>query len=228
MGFDPEELDQTLLVIQSAGNLEKDMERIRSEVQAFGDVVLVILDTSAALFVGDNENDPIQMLKHALKQRKLTMLPGRPCVIALNHPPKAASGPEQLLPRGGGGYLNETDGNFTLCTTALMDKRGRMLPTVMAQLVTDADLVASEEKLLFQDNRLLTAVRARPEGSIAEWAVDCGWMLRGKDGQPDAPYRSLVHRVLIRLVKDKMLTKEGRGYTLTKAGKAAASTVPAR
>jgi hypothetical protein len=258
MGFDPEELAGTFLVIQSVGDIEKHMERIRSEVIAFGDVVLVILDTSAALFVGDNENDPIQMLKHALTQRKLTTLPGRPCVVALNHPIKNASNPEQLLPRGGGGYLNETDGNFTLWahgdrmadfyyagkfrgpdfekitfrmvtinTTALLDKRGRILPTVMAQMVTDADLAASEEKLLFQDNRLLAAIRARPEGSIAEWAVDCGWMLRGKDGHPDTPYRSLAHRVLTRLVKDKMLAKEGRGYILTKAGKAAASTVPA-
>jgi hypothetical protein len=45
--------------------------------------------------------------------RKLTSLPGSPTVIALTHPTK---NPERdnLLPRGGGAFLNETDGNLTL------------------------------------------------------------------------------------------------------------------
>jgi hypothetical protein len=221
-------------------------------------VALVILDTSVALFQGDDENDAKQMLDHAHTQRKLCDLPGRPCVIALCHPVKNANSPEQLLPRGGGSYLNETDGNFTLwarddsltdlswtgklrgpdfekitfrlptvLTMKLMDKKGRMLPTVMAEIVTDADIAEAEAKALFQDNRLLAVIREHPEGSIAEWAANCGWTLKGKAGAPDKPNRSLVQRAVACLVKDKLLVKEGRGYALTKAGKAAAGTVSA-
>jgi hypothetical protein len=133
-----------------------------------------------------NENAPIEMLNHARTQRKLTELPGRPCVIALNHPIKNVTSPDQLKPRGGGGYLNETDGNFTLwahddklsdfyytaklrgpdfekitfrmaqiTTTKLTDAKGRLMPTVMAQIVTDADIAEVENKSTFQENRLL-------------------------------------------------------------------------
>jgi hypothetical protein len=112
--FEPEELARSFLVVQDAANLEKEMERIRREIEAFGDVALIIVDTSAAFFMGDAENDSTQMLNHARTQRRLTDLPGRPCVISLNHPIKGAASPEQLKPRGGGAYLNETDGNFTL------------------------------------------------------------------------------------------------------------------
>jgi hypothetical protein len=172
-------------------------------------VALIILDTSAALFVGDN----VQMIKHAKTQRSLTQLTGRPCVIALNHPTKKVTSPDQLLPRGGGGYLNEVDGNFTLwacgdrlsdfhttgklrgpdfekitfhMTTvtpmALMDAKGRLTPTVMAQLVTEADIAESETKTRIQEDRLLRAINANPKASITALAAACGWMFKGEDG----------------------------------------------
>jgi hypothetical protein len=240
MDFDPEEFAQTLLIIEDVADIEKEFKRIQREIEPFGDAALIILDTSAALFVGEDENNPIEMLKHARTQRKLIALPGRPCVIALNHPIKRPSGPEQLLPRGGGGYLNEVDGNFTLwardgklsdfhwtgklrgpdfemitfrmeeiTTMNLVDSKGRLMPTVMARLVTDADIEDSEEKAIFQENRLLKAISAKPEASIAELAQAFGWMLKGKDSQPDKPNRSLVQRVLSRVIKDKRVTKEG-------------------
>ena len=254
MGFKPADLAQTFLVIDSVENLEKDMERIRREVAAFGEVVLVILDTSVALFQGDDENDAKQMLDHAHTQRKLCDLPGRPTVIALCHPTKGANTPEQLLPRGGGSYLNETDGNFTLwahddrltdlswtgklrgadferitfrlptvLTTELLDKKGRILPTVMAEIVTDADIAEAEEKSSFQENRLMRAMLANPDGSLADWAQACGWTLAGRGGQPIQPNKALVQRVVGRLLKDKLVAKEGRKYALTKHGKAAVS-----
>jgi hypothetical protein len=45
--------------------------------------------------------------------RSLTTLPGAPCVLALCHPIKNASEPSQLVPRGGGAFLAEIDGNLT-------------------------------------------------------------------------------------------------------------------
>jgi hypothetical protein len=74
-----------------------------------------------------------------------------------------------------------------------------------------------------QDNRLITAMREKPEASLAEWAQACGWMLNGRDGQPDKPNKSLVQRVLVRVMKDKLVAKEGRKYVLTKHGKTTAS-----
>src|SRR5262249_25188564 len=123
MAFNPEELANTFLVIENVADIAKAFDRIKREIEPFGEVALIILDTSAALFVGDDDNNNVQMIRHAKTQRSLTQLMGRPCVIALNHPTKKVTAPDQLLPRGGGGYLNEVDGNFTLwaCGDRLSD-----------------------------------------------------------------------------------------------------------
>jgi hypothetical protein len=209
----------------------------------------VVVDTSAAIFPGDDENNNPQMIAHAKVQRRLCDLPGRPCVLALCHPRKNVSCQEQLLPRGGGGYLNETDGNFTLfthgdklsdlhwtgkfrgpdfekitfhlttiTTTKLTDAKGRLLPTVMAEVVTDAQAEENEEKAVLQENRLLAAMVAMPHGSLADWAQHCGWMLQARPGQPSQPYKSLAQRVMKRLIENKFVTKNGPAYVLTKLG----------
>jgi hypothetical protein len=243
MGFECEELE--LSIIDDVSDISKEFEQIKREAGELGDVAAIVLDTSAALFVGTEENSNTEMLKHAKIQRQLTKLPGRPSVIALNHPVKNPAGPEQLIPRGGSSYLNEVDGNFTLwghddrlsdfhwtgkirgpefekmtfrmitvITMKLADKKGRPMPTVMAQIATDEDINEEEAKAKFQENRLLNAMKKTPEGSIADLAKACGWV--SKDGKP---HKSLVFRVLSRLVKAKLITKVGRGYELTKAGK---------
>jgi hypothetical protein len=63
---------------------------------------------------------------------------------------------------------------------------------------------------------------ARPIASLAELAQDCGWMIKGKDGQPDRPNKSLVQRVLERLKKDKLVVKKGRYFVPTSEGKTVA------
>jgi AAA domain len=256
LGFDPKEFAETFLVIDSVADLAKETDRIRREVATFGEVALVILDTSAALFIGDNENDPIQMLKHALTQRALCGLPGNPCVIALNHPIKRPASADDLLPRGGGGYLNETDGNFTLWahddrltdlywtgklrgpdfekitfrmptihTTDLVDSNGRLMPTVMAEVVTAAQADAVEKASLGQEDRLLQAMLGRLNGSLSDWATDCGWILPAKPGETPQPNKSIVQRIMKRLVDDKLAKKSRGSYALTPAGKKAAIKV---
>lgn len=73
----------------------------------------VNVDTSPAYFGGTEENDNTQIRHHAALLRRLTHLPGRPCVVANCHPTKAARRGE-LLPRGGGAFLAELDANVTL------------------------------------------------------------------------------------------------------------------
>jgi hypothetical protein len=252
IGFDRDALANDFLVIEQLDSLEKDMPRIAKEVEAFGPVALVVIDTSAATFPGDDENNNPQMIAHAKMQRRFCDLPGRPCVLALCHPPKNASNKEQLVPRGGGGYLNETDGNLTalghgdklsdlhwtgkfrgpdfekitfrfitIYTSELADAKGRLLPTVMAEVVTDEQAAENEQKAVWQENRLLAAMIAVPHGSLADWAQHCGWMLQARPGEPAKPNKQLAHRVIVRLIENKYVTQSGRNYTLTKAGLAA-------
>jgi hypothetical protein len=249
IGFDRNALANDFLVIEQLDSLEKDMPRIAKEVEAFGQVALVVIDTSAATFPGDDENNNPQMIAHAKMQRRFCDLPGRPCVLALCHPPKNASSKEQLVPRGGGAYLNETDGNLTalghgeklsdlhwtgkfrgpdfekitfrfstVYTTELSDAKGRVLPTVMAEVVTDEQAAENEEKAVFQENRLLAAMVAKPHGSLTTWAEHCGWTLPAKPGEFAKPNKALTQRVMRRLIDGKLVRKSGRSYELTKDG----------
>jgi hypothetical protein len=251
MEFSRNDLD--MLVIDKVIDLEKNLARIRKEVDEFGsNIALVIIDTSAAMFQGDDENTNPQMLKHAKLQRQLCELPGNPCVLSLVHPTKHVNSPNELLPRGGGAYLDEVDGNFTawgcgerltkfhwtgklrgpdfepiifrlptIYPTNLKDKKGRLIPTVMAEVATNEQLMEADEKNEWQEKRLLAAMAKRPSGSLAEWARDCEWLASAVPGEQPQPNKSLVQRVLGRLVNDGYVKNTGKKYTLTKTGKEA-------
>jgi hypothetical protein len=107
------------LVIPDIQSIQKDWKRVCVELQAIGPVDLIVVDTSIALFSTPDqpeaeENNAAHMYKHALRLRSLGRTPGRPTVLALCHPIKKPNGPEDLLPRGGGSFLNEMDGNLSL------------------------------------------------------------------------------------------------------------------
>ena len=112
MGIDPVTTD--VHFVSDAMHLSKVADRITREVVNNKlQVALVIVDTSAAYFETDNESDPIQALAHAKRLRSLTLLPGGPCVMVLCHPTKNAKD-DELIPRGGSGFVNEVDGNCAL------------------------------------------------------------------------------------------------------------------
>jgi len=58
------------------------------------------------------------------------------------------------------------------------------MPTVMAEVATEAQIAETEQTAELQETRLLAAITANPQGSLAEWAVTCGWFLAGDPGQP--------------------------------------------
>lgn len=240
VGFDPEALE--FLVLENITTIDKrSLSRISAEVAAFGDLALVIVDTSFSLFLGDDENSNAQAGNHARQQRKLTELPGRPCVVTLCHPIKNVMGKESLIPRGGGAFLNEVDGNLcllghenkiselhwmgkirgpdfapvafrmqTILTTKLLDAKGRMLPTVMAEVVSDEQAEEVERKSQAEEDRLLIAIDEKPDGTYVEWGAACGYS------------KSQVGRLVDGLRREKLVMKAGRSHKLTKDGKEAA------
>jgi hypothetical protein len=87
------------------------LDRVAKEVAECGEGALVVVDTSAAYFEGDEVSNT-QQAEHARRLRKLVALPGGPCVLVLCHPVKNAAA-DNLLPLGAGAFLNEIDGNLT-------------------------------------------------------------------------------------------------------------------
>jgi hypothetical protein len=73
----------------------------------------IFVDSNQAYF-GDGEmNGNSESLAHAQAFRRLTKAPGEPFVCILSHPTKNAD-EENLIPYGGGSFMNEIDGNITL------------------------------------------------------------------------------------------------------------------
>ena len=110
MEFDPEKISVTF--VPSVFDISKSIEEIREFSNSKSGLALVIVDTSAAYFKGDDENSNAQMAVHARNLRLLTTLEGGPTVLLLCHPPKSAKNGSDVQPRGGGGFLAEIDGNI--------------------------------------------------------------------------------------------------------------------
>jgi hypothetical protein len=94
--------------------VEEEADRLKREIAALGvPLALILGDTASSFFPGDDENDNVQAGAYARTLRRFTECGGNPTVVALCHPTKNASR-NNLLPRGGGAFLNELDGNLTL------------------------------------------------------------------------------------------------------------------
>lgn len=104
-----------------AGNLEVLDKRARPEdITAQLDAMsqsrpfrLILVDTLAAFFDGDNINDAVQGGNFMRRMRPMTRLPELPAVLVAAHPVKNAA-EDNLLPYGSGAILNEVDGNLML------------------------------------------------------------------------------------------------------------------
>jgi hypothetical protein len=132
---------------------------------------LVIIDTSVAYSNADDENSNTQMVQHALNMRMLTYLPGGPCVIACCHPTKGAKLGEEMVPRGGGAFLAEVDGNLgavaadgVVNVTAIGKYRGAPFGTLSFEL----SVVTDHPALVDSRGRQISTVVARPVDMVRE------------------------------------------------------------
>jgi len=77
MHFDRDTID--VHWIEGTFKLSAQSTRIRREVEALNGVDFIIVDSSAAFFEGDDENNNPQQGVHARRLRGLTTLAGGPC-----------------------------------------------------------------------------------------------------------------------------------------------------
>jgi hypothetical protein len=244
-GFDKDTIE--VYFIEGCFKISQMIAALTAKAQMRGgDFGLVVVDTSPAFFEGDDENSRSQMGKHARMMRSLiNVIPGKPCVVANCHPVKNPT-VENLVPAGGGSFLNEVDGNLTAAKTDstvelhwggkfrgpdfaamhflirtvthqdLKDSWGRLIPTVIAEHISDQakeDIAAAAE---LDQNKVLAFIKLNPTASQSSIANAMGW--RYHTGEPN---KSRAARCLKALVEDKLLKATRRGrYLLTKEGEA--------
>lgn len=116
MGLNLADLDVHTIV--GTMNIWENIEQIKVECASKNiEPALIVVDTAAAYFPGDNDNDNVQMGNYARQLRELCNLPGGPSVLVLCHPTKGAKEIGEMVPRGGGAFLNEVDGNLAAART---------------------------------------------------------------------------------------------------------------
>ena len=241
-GFKAEDLE--MRVVPGVIDIAVKLPDIRAEAEKISDLVLVIVDTGAAYFPGDESNSNSQQGAYARLLRQLTFLPGKPAVLVNCHPVKNASR-ENLLPMGGSAFLNEVDGNLTLWVTAerqttlhwqgkfrgpefepmtfelvisdsarVVDVEGRLIPSVVAKPISELKLQLDEGKQESDENALMRAIATNRNSSIANLAITCKFV--GATGQPQ---KSKVYAMCSRLVEEKLLERRGNKYRITPKGK---------
>jgi AAA domain len=186
-------------ISQMADGLKKEAERLGGE---FG---LVIIDTGPVFYEGDDENNRTQQGNHAKMLRDLiTIVPGKPTVVANCHPVKNAS-PDNLVPAGGGNFLNQVDGNLTASknesTTELhwqgkfrgvdfpplyfkikptnherlKDSNGKLIPTVISTWLTEQAKEEIDKGVDVDRRRVLSIVANNRTISLSDIARQMGW-----------------------------------------------------
>ncbi|PSO19974.1 AAA family ATPase [Bradyrhizobium sp. MOS002] len=241
-GFKAEDLKMRF--VAGVIDIAAKMAEIRAEAETIRDLVLVIVDTAAAYFPGDETNNNSQQGAYARLLRQLTFLPGKPAVLVNCHPVKNASR-DNLLPMGGSAFLNEVDGNLTLWATAdrqttlhwlgkfrgpefepmtfelevaesvrVIDAEGRLMPSVVAKPVSELKLQMEEGKQESEENMLMRTIAENRNISIANLAIKCGFV--SSTGQPQ---KSKVHAMCGRLVEEKLLERRRNKYRITPKGK---------
>ncbi len=248
MGFDAETIP--VYFIDGPFKISDAKKRIADEVEELGGVSLVIADSSAVYFEGDDENDNVMQGNHARMFRSLTKLAGGPCVLVICHPVKnAANDIDTYVPRGGGAFLNEMDGNLICMSgddekTAILWWRVKLrgpgfeqvpfeIRTVYAEQVRTAkgkqipSVIAVPITEREQSERNKKATKEQDDLLIAMLEKPKASLAElanelgwfFKSGDPD---KTKVERIIKKHFKTRKLVELGRTWVLTRKGKAAA------
>jgi hypothetical protein len=180
----------------------------------------------------------------------IDVIPGRPAIIANCHPVKNA-GADNLVPAGGGNFLNQVDGNLTAAkadnTTELhtqgkfrgvefapiyfliktvthecvKDSRGRLIPTVICEWLSDQARETIAAQKVSDEDTILKFIATDPKASQSTLAIKMGWKLHSGE-----PHKVKVARCIKTLLKHKLITETRRGYhRLTPEGEEALNEV---
>jgi hypothetical protein len=225
------------------------MELIHAKIAELPNVTMVVVDTLAAYFPGDDSNSNAQMLDFARVLRTITTAYSKPAVIVPAHPVKNAA-KTNLTPMGGSALLNEVDGNLCLWkreaavelhwqgkhrgaefdpimfelkgvkSERVKDSKGRIMPTVMAVPMDQSRAMEIATVSMTMEDRLLVNIDTYPQQSVAQRCVE----IRLVNEQGYAK-KSTMQRMLNKLHQEKLIENLRGYFELTARGRKALEIV---
>jgi hypothetical protein len=238
LNIDLNEIAQNFVILDQRVKPEALVAKLKalSAGEAF---TLIMVDTLAAYYDGDDINNNVQAGDFMRRLRPMTRLLGLPSVVVAAHPVKNAPN-DNLIPYGGGAILNEVDGNLTLSRSTggvtelhwqgklrgvefeaalfrfdtadspdVLDVKGRRVQLPVLYPTTAEEGERREQAAGDRKAALLKAMAQQPNGSIRDWAAAVG---TGK---------SAVGRNLQALAKAKLAESTLGKWTVTDAGRKA-------
>lgn len=230
---------------------EEQARALQADIARIGvSFAMIVGDTASSFFPGDDENSNVQAGEYARTLRTFTAnCPGNPAVVVLSHPIKGATR-GNLLPRGGGAFLNELDGNLAIWSEtqgevtelhwcgkirgpdfSAIGYRLRQVPTGMLDEKhrPEMTIVAEpmSEEAVADHSRQTTA-----NENVVLWAVKQhpDWSYAqicrhaGWIDEDQQPMKARVQRAIQTLHDDKLIrrTRKGAPWSLTSIGEAVA------
>lgn len=250
--MDAQEIDPRecrLHFIAGTFSIRQDMKLIKEAVDRLPNVTLVVVDTLAAYFDGDDSNSNAQMLDFARVLRTITTAASKPAVIVPAHPVKNAA-KNNLTPMGGSALLNEVDGNLCLWkrdaavelhwqgkhrgaefaplmfemkgvqSELVKDSKGRVMPTVMAVPLLEVRAMEIAETVVHLEDRLLLSIEASETLSIRQRCVDIGYLRANGEA-----HKSGMMRMLEKLQREKLVDRLRSNWRLTRKGEEAVEII---
>lgn len=230
-------------------SIRQDMKLIHAALEALPNCNLVIIDTLAAYFDGDDTNSNADMLDFARVLRKISEGPGKPAVIVPAHPVKNAA-KNNLTPMGGSAFLNEVDGNLCLwkrdaavelhwqgkhrgpdfeplmfeiegvTSELIKDAKGRLMPTVLAKPLLEVRALEIATKSHTIKERIILSIENSASLSISQRCVDVGLISATGNAQKSTMMRRIMN------LKDEGLVKQIlNNWYLSDKGKAAVEII---
>jgi|GEM_PF-1107570 len=224
-------------------SIRNDMAQIRAAAERLPNLVLIVIDTFAAYFDGEDENSNAQALDFARVARHLTMFPSKPAVVMPAHPVKNATR-GNLSPKGGSSLVNEVDGNLTLwneggnvtlhwqvkfrgpefeplsfelqrhMSDLILDSKGRQMPTILAKPMMMSRAIQIATENMSIEDKILLSIHDAPDLSLAERGVTIG-----------VNHKMKVQRMLTKLASQKLIKKFRTNWELTKDGERAVEII---
>lgn len=148
--------------VDGAFDLAASLDALADTIERIGGAQLVIVDTAAAHFRGDDENSNTELGGFARELRRICTMDGAPAVVVPAHPIKHASGKADLLPRGGGAFIAEVDGNLTCFSS----DDGETTEVHWTGKIRGASFEPVSLKLERRASALLTDAKGRPVRSV--------------------------------------------------------------
>ena len=253
MDVEAEEVDVVFMPFTPDLSEKKIRKQIDAEAEERGPFSLLIVDTSAAYYSGDDENDNVALGNHARLLRSFVDLPGGPTILVTCHPTKNPN-MDNLLPRGGGAFLAEVDGNLAAikersAMVVEVTTHGKFRGPEFAPFCFELK-AATSDKLKDSKGRSIWTVIATPISNEEQEALEEQGhrhqddLLRAMLDKPGLslaemaeyllwkmidgrPHKMRVQRMMSDLVKNKLVEKRRDGhYALTRKGKEEAEKLP--